>query len=704
MSDTARSRAPQSPAPTRLPATLIALVTTAIGLVVLAWAVLFVTKGRFLRPTFERMASRALERQVRVGGAFEFYFAPFSLHVRADALRIANPAYTTRPDLFRADHLEAEIAPLSLIWGRRRFHWLELTNGAGDLEWSRDHKANSWTFGAPKPGSKPFVFPIIDRATVQGTTVRYRDPSMPLLADLKLDTIQSSAGRIGGDVHFSGGGTVRKTAFTTSGALLSPNETVGRGRNQLTLVADAAHNHLTVDGTLPSLADVERVPLAVTARGRNMAELLGIIGVGIPLTRDYHLRARMVKDGDEYAFTRMRGTFGASDLAGRLTVTNGRRVHLDSALTTRRLDIIDAAPFIGFDPDIVESKGAIAAAAATGAAPLRILPDAALPVATMRVFDADLHWTIQTVRSRNLPVSDIDLTLNLDHGRLALSPFSFAMARGHVASDMVFDTRARPAADSYDIRLSPTPLARLLAGYGVAEAGTSGTVKGRIQLAGRGDTIHASLASAHGRIAFVLPRGSFWTRNVQLAELDLGTFAQKMFQHRLKEPVAINCGLVAFSVRNGIGAADPILIDTSKSVMLGRGGFSFRNETLDLAFRADGKKFSLFSGQSPIGINGYFAKPGVQVISKQLLGRAGVGLGLAALVAPPAALLAFVDVGDAKAAACGPVLAAATASAQRDVKGRPRDDVGHGTTAKEENGKASSGERKGQRKKFLGIF
>src|SRR3546814_7479531 len=75
-----------------------------------------------------------------------------------------------------------------------------------------------------------------------------------------------------------------------------------------------------------------------------------------------------------------------------------------------------------------------------------------------------------------------------------------------------------------------------------------------------------------------------------------------MFEKKLKDPVQINCGLIAFTVRNGVAAADPILIDTSKNVMLGRGGFSFKNEALDLAFRADSKKFSLFSGQSPVGV------------------------------------------------------------------------------------------------------
>ena len=67
-------------------------------------------------------------------------------------------------------------------------------------------------------------------------------------------------------------------------------------------------------------------------------------------------------------------------------------------------------------------------------------------------------------------------------------------------------------------------------------------------------------------------------------------------------------------------------------------------------------------------------------------------------------MLAFVDVGDAKSAACGPVLAGAQATAQRTAKGKPRDDVGRGTTAKAESGKTDRQEKHSQEKKFLGIF
>ena len=681
----------------------IRIVIGLVTVIAAIWLVLFFTKGRFLRHPFESIAGKLTHRTVSVGGDFQLYFAPWRIKFVAEKIAVSNPGWATRPNLFTADRIDSRIAPLSLLFGRRRFTWLELTNGAVDLEWTPDHRANTWTF-SDKKGGKRLEFPRIDVAVVNGTTIRYRDPRMQVTADLALADFRSQDARIGRAVGVRGKGVIRETPFLLNAQLLSPDATANRGKNELVARMRAAGNIVDVTGTLPSIADVENVPLRTRARGKDLSTLLEVIGVVIPRTRTYDLHAQLVKDGDVYRFTKMNGNFGDSDLAGKLTVTHGERLHLDSTLTTEKLDIIDAAPFIGYNPDIVATKGAEAAAAATGVGPQRLLPDAALPVATMQRFDADLKWTIRTVRSRRVPISNVDLTLALERGKLTLSPLRFAMARGDVASDLLFDTRQRPSLVRYDIRLSPTPLGRLLAGWGVAEAGTTGTVKGRVQLTGRGDTIHDSLASANGRMAFILPAGSLWTKNAQLAELDIGTFVQKMFEKELKEPVRINCGLIAFTVRGGVAAADPILIDTSKNVITGRGGFSFRNEALDMAVRADAKTFSLFSGQSPVGITGSFAHPGIDPISGSLLARAGAGLGLAVVATPLAGVLAFVDVGDAKAAACGPVLSGARASAQRTTKGDRRDDVGRGTTAKAEDGKGNPGEAKAQRKKFLGIF
>jgi len=666
-----------------------------LGTLFAIWLILFITKGRFLKGPVEGIASSLTEREVAVKGDFQLYFAPFRIKFLAEGLTVSNPEWATRPYLFTARRIDTRIAPLPLLLGNWRLYWLDLTEGAVDLEWNAGRTANTWTFDS-SGDAKPLELPTIDRASLRDTKVRYRDPVLQLLTDLDFATVVSNDARIGEAVRFTGDGTLRSTPFTLKGALLTPDATVQRGQNKLELQARAANNIIDVSGTLPSLADIEGVPLVTRARGRNAAELLGIIGVVIPRTRTYKLNATLVKNDREYRFTGLKGTFGDSDIAGKFTVNMaGERVHVDATLATKTLDIIDVSPFIGYNPDVVAARGVQAAAAESGAAPARLLPNASLRAEGLRVFDADVRYTAARLRSDSIPISDISVTVDLDDGMLKLSPMVLTMARGKLESDIAIDWRRRPARTQYDIRLASTPMAQLLSGFGVAEAGTTGTVKGRIQLTGDGDALHDSLGSASGRMAFVIPKGTFWTRNVQLAELDFGTFVQKMFEDKLKDPVQINCGLVAFTVRNGAAAADPILIDTTKNVITGRGGFSFATEQMDMAFRADGKKFSLVSGQSPVQIGGYFSAAKLNVISPELLGRAGVGLGLAVLAAPPAALLAFVDVGDAKSAACGPVLQGARAAGQRTTKGKPRDDVGNGK-------KATSGKK--DDKKFLGIF
>lgn len=684
-------------------ASVIAVLTTIVGLIVLAWAVLYVTKGRFLKHPFEHIVGDLTHRQVKVAGDFQFYFDPIALKFRADGMTVSNPKWAGTTDFFSADKLDARIATFPSLFGKRRINWLDLQNGHVDLQWDKAHKTNTWTFGEAGKAGKALELPLIRRALVDGTVLHYRDPKGQLSADIAVKTVRAEDTRFANAIRFTGTGRARGTPFTMSGALLSPNATVSGGRNQLQLHIAAVDTVADIAGTLPGATELDGADLHADVRGANLSDAFAVAGIAVPDTRAYRLQASLTKHDDTWRFTHLKGHFGDSDLAGSLTVALKQpRMKVTADLVTHSLDIVDVGPFVGYNPNAA-ARGKAGIVRQQGGHPM-ILPDAPLRVNALRNFDADVRYKVGAIAGKHIPVSNIDLTLKLDDGLLKLSPLTFDVAGGHLASDILINARRASVYTDYDIRLSPTPMGRLLGDFGVAESGTTGTIKARVKMAGLGDTVHQSLANSNGRIAVIIPAGTMWTRNVQLAELDIGTFIQKMFQHKLKKPVEINCGLIAFTVRNGIAAADPILIDTKKNVMLGRGGFSFKDEALDLRFRADAKTFSLFSGQSPVGIDGYFAKPGLDVISPELIGRGAAAVGLGVVASPIASILAFIDPGDAKAAACGPVLAGANARAQRTKSGKPRDDVGNGTTAKSESGKQSREQAKKQHKKFLGIF
>ena len=677
--------APPPPAARRRPLRILMwIVIGLISLIFLAWLILFITKGSFLKPSFERIASRTTQREVKVADGFQLYLNPFNIHFRAEGLTVSNPAWATKPNFFESRLIDSNIAIIPFLFSEKnRINRLLLDQGNVDLEWDATGKRNSWTFGDPNVKGKPLELPLIRRAAITGTTLRYRDPRMQLVTDIRFDTIRAANTQVATeDIRFDGTGSLRGKPFTLNGQLLSPNETVSGGRNRFALNAVSASDHMQVSGTLPGATVLEGADLSVKVRGANLARLFDFLGVAVPDTRSYHFTSHLTKEGRAWHFRRLNGAFGDSDLAGNMVISQpNNRLKIDADLKSRSVDIIDVGPFIGYNPQKLEAQGAHGTVTQVAGTP-RILPDAPLRIDALDNFDAHVVYAVRDIRAPHLPVSNLGLTLDLDHRLLKLSPLTFEMSQGHVASDIIINARQQPVLTDYDIRLAPTPMGKLLAGWGVSESGTTGVIKARVQLRGRGNTVHDSLAASDGRIAIILPKGTMWTRNIQLSELDVGTFITKMFAKKLEKPVEINCGLIAFTVRGGTAAADPILIDTTKNVITGRGNFSFKDESLDLALRADAKTISLFSAQSPVGIGGHFASPGLQIITPQLLARAGAGAGLAVAATPFAAILAFIDPGDAKAAACGPVLSGADAIAQRTTKGKPRKDVGNGSPRK----------------------
>jgi hypothetical protein len=169
-------------------------VLIALGLLFAIWLVLFITKGRFLKRPFESIASSAAGREVSVGGDFQLYFAPLRIKFLVEQLNVTNPQWADRKSLFTAKKVDARIAPLSLLFGRKHFYTIELVDFDADFEWDKAHKRNTWTFGDGS-GGDAFTMPQIDRAIVAGTRIRYLDPRMPLLANLTVEPIRRSARR-----------------------------------------------------------------------------------------------------------------------------------------------------------------------------------------------------------------------------------------------------------------------------------------------------------------------------------------------------------------------------------------------------------------------------------------------------------------------------------------------------------------------------
>ncbi|OYY94702.1 MAG: membrane assembly protein AsmA, partial [Polaromonas sp. 28-63-22] len=114
----------------------------------------------------------------------------------------------------------------------------------------------------------------------------------------------------------------------------------------------------------------------------------------------------------------------------------------------------------------------------------------------------------------------------------------------------------------------------------------------------------------------------------------------------------------AFDVKQGVMTSRALVLDTSDTVITGRGQISFADETLDLILDPAPKDFSILSFRSPLRIAGTFAAPKAGPDKTALAGRAGIALALAA-INPLLALAATVETGPGKDADCAGVFAQA---------------------------------------------
>lgn len=638
------------------------VIVTLLGLIVLAWAILFVTKGRFLKPTFEKYAGRFADRRVAVAGDFQLYFNPVHLKFLAEGLSVANPAWAKDPQLFTARRIDTEISTFDLIFGRQHVLFLDLDGGNAGLEIDKAGR-NTWTFA----GNTPFKIPPIDRANVTGTALHYIDAKHAADVRLTFGDLNGSVGRtgrqnVGGPLTFAGGGTALAQPFTLHGALTTPNSTITGGQTGLDLHANLAATQIDVSGTLPGATRIDGADLRVTIAGKNLQTLFKVVGATAPATRPYRLAANFTKTGGDYKFTHIAGHFGDSDLAGSLdATTGGPRTKLVGNLHSKVLDALDIGPWIGYSPDKLSAKGGKGAVTIENGHP-RILPDSSLDIASLKGFDADVKYRATTIRTGNVPIGNLVLNLDLDDRRLRLTPVAFDIVGGRMTADIDLNAHSNPVVTAYDIRMTAVPIGKLLTSFKVEDNGTTANIGGRVKLRGVGNSVRTSLGNSTGRIAVVVSKGTLWVRNIELAKLDVQNFLFAFFGKDLKKPRDIRCGLAAFTVTDGIARTDPVIFDTGRAVYTMKGQFSFKDESVDLALRGKSKEFSLFSGQSPIGIGGYFAAPAIHPVSKELLARAGSSILLGIVGTPIAAILPFVNLGTTKNSNCAAVEGAKTAA------------------------------------------
>ncbi len=396
--------------------------------------------------------------------------------------------------------------------------------------------------------------------------------------------------------------------------------------------------------------------------GATFKDLAKVTGMVLPDSPPYRMAGRLRHDGSNWIFDPFDGKVGDSDLAGSVVYEKGReRPFFKATLRSKVLDFNDLGPLIGAPPKTGPGETANAeqaAQAARRAAEQRLLPDQRFNPETWGKMDADVHLTAQRVlRPKQLPLDALSTHLTLNDSVLRLQPLDFGVAEGRIRAYITLDGKRKPMrgdmkADIQGLQLAPLfPTVKNM-------RDALGTLYGRADLAGHGESVAALLGSSNGKMTVAVDGGRIRALLDALIPLQMAEVI--MLLGRNADQVQLRCAVGGLDVKDGVARADSFVVDTEHTLIKVDGAVDLDHESIDLQASPYPKQPGILSLRTPLVMKGPMRQPKVHPKVGPLVARAAGVVALGA-VNPALSLLATGESGPGKDADCGKLLAEAKA-------------------------------------------
>jgi len=632
-----------------------------IGAVLLALVLILVFfPWDVLRGPINRHVSDQLGRRFEITQHLSVHLGR-TITVRADGVEFANPDWASKPYLVKAQAAEFDIKLLPLLVGKVVLPRIALTAPEIGLQMEPDGRR---TWALSRDTSDEGSTPRIDALLIDGGSVDYQAAAQGANIHVDFSLAREVTGQL--PLAYKATGKWQNEAFSANGrtgGVLQLSKDI-EAPFPIEVSAVAGKTSLKAKGSIANLAELAGVDASFDLQGRNLEELYKLLGVVLPATPPYKLRGKLSKHGKVWAATQIQGTLGSSDLNGALSFDQSAKVPLlTGKVQSRLLDFADLAPVIGLPPPAGPTPVKAAAAKAqdepapakTGRAnsARKVLPVATLDVTRLKAMNADVVYSAADIRHVEvLPLDKGSVHVKLTSGVLQLEPISMGIAGGTVAGSIRVDSNVVPAALETRLDLRAVQLNQLFPAVETTKS-SLGKLSGQLDLKGRGNSLAQMLGTSSGDVAVLMGKGQISNILLEFMGLDGGEIIK--FLVRGDRNVQLRCAAAAFEVKQGLMSTKTIVLDTSDTVINGRGTINLADETLDLILEPAPKDRSILSLRSPLKIGGTFAAPSAGPDKSALAGRAGIALALG-VVNPLLALAATIETGPGQDENCAAIL------------------------------------------------
>jgi uncharacterized protein involved in outer membrane biogenesis len=574
-----------------------------------------------------------------------------------DGVEIPNPAgFEADAPFARIAHLTADVEAMTYL-RQRRVVVPDITldqpaiNAAAHDDGSNNYGLHLQpSTSAPKADS-----PKIGRLTIRDGTAHVVIPKLKTDATATIATQDQAQGQVAGTVSSAGQdsqivvdvkGTYAAQPITgklVGGALLSLQDTTKPYPIDLHL----ANGPTTVSlvGTIQDPLAFAGADLKLDLRGPNLELLFPLTGIPLPKTPPYRIGGQLDYADHKIRFRDFAGIIGNSDVAGTIEVDPGKqRQEVMADLHSKSVDLEDLGGFIGSEPGrssdpkmTAQQRTQVARAEASS----QLFPTTPINLPKLRSADIHLKYKGDKIKGRNVPFDRIETTADIVDGHVTLHPISLGVGTGAIIAQVDLTPEANDLIHAKaDVQFKQLDVGRMLSATHVVSG--AGRLGGQASIDAHGNSLAAMLGSGNGKLDVYMSGGNVSALLVDLSGLQFGNALLSALG--IPDRAELQCLIGQFDMRKGVLGTKTMLIDTTDSIISGRGDIDLGHERLNYEIKTETKHFSIGSLPAPIGISGTFKNPSIGPDVATLGARGGAAVGLGFLL-PPLALLPTIQLG-----------------------------------------------------------
>ena len=324
------------------------------------------------------------------------------------------------------------------------------------------------------------------------------------------------------------------------------------------------------------------------------------------------------RDPRNISLPRFQLTSPALSASAVLNLGLAGRPNLTGRIDVSRLDLDALTP-----PPTGSAAPAAPAGPAAPSGDGRVIPDIAVPVASLMALDAELRLAFSGVTSRYMRQAAVQTNLRLSNGALALAPFNLTIPAGRLAGQINVNAAANPAQYSLSLRsegagLELAALSGALDGLGLRGHGEIAS-----DLRGAGASTRAIAASLDGTFGIALVNG----RLEQGTAMDaLGAMLTLLSPNSQRlGAVDLRCLAFAFGAQQGVAQSSAFFVDSAIGQINGQVSINLRDESLGGRLNSNLRVFGL-AVRAPFNLGGTLAAPRIGVAPGATLGQNAAGL------------------------------------------------------------------------------